>query len=382
MRNITGLRNFTNAIANFTLAHTQLIAFQAMLKVQEIAEGTENLAAANQEISATTQEVTASTEELTATMHKINQGSLENIIKLNKLVEDGKKVEGILTDMVDHIQDLNSQIKDLNGINERVKEIADQTNLLSLNAAIEAARAGEHGRGFAVVAEEVRKLAGQTKEAVKNVKTITENVNSKASATEKGAISVQSSFQKYMQDSMDVAGVISEGSKQVENSVEMIDAISISMQQQAGAVESTAKLATELAGGVNFGKMIMDEAEHLSELVIPHIAILEEESVISILSARLVDHANFLRNVMSNAGKGGKIANHQECAFGKWYEENKVRYGHLPEYQAIDKPHQDVHDVAIAVVNRCTIEGVEKLLKASALILDAFLKLLNKVAAE
>ncbi|MBY6270395.1 methyl-accepting chemotaxis protein, partial [Parageobacillus thermoglucosidasius] len=80
------------------------------------------------------------------------------------------------------INSLQQSARDIARINNIVTEIADQTNMLSLNASIEAARAGEHGRGFAVVADEVRKLASQTKKSVADITNILNDLNQKVGA--------------------------------------------------------------------------------------------------------------------------------------------------------------------------------------------------------
>lgn len=371
---------FIAALANFTLAHTELIAFQAALKVQEVAEKTADLAAANQEISATTQQVTASSQELSAAMEKINRGFANNVEEINSLLAEGEKVRGILKEMVENIEELNKEIIKMDEINENVSQIADQTNLLSLNAAIEAARAGEQGRGFAVVADEVRKLAGQSKDAVKKVRVITQTVKERANTTGQGARSVQNSFKVYMDSSNSMGDVIKGQTAQIDNAASMIDSIALSMHQQSQALDSTAKLATELASGINFGERIINESHHLSDTISPALQIIDDGTVQTHLALRLVEHANFLRETVKNAGKGGTVKDHHSCAFGKWYDSCREKYGGIPEFAEIDEPHMMVHKAAQELVNRCTIENVDLLVHSSRGILEAFLKLADKIA--
>ena len=142
-----------------------------------------------------------------------------------------------MTQMTDAVNLLNEDSKSIGQVVSVIREIAEQTNLLALNAAIEAARAGEHGRGFAVVADEVRGLAQRTQESTLEIERIIEKICDATSRT----VGVVSSAQQNSQDS---CGAIELAQQELAPVVKLMDNISQMSDQIFGAAHSQAQLAS------------------------------------------------------------------------------------------------------------------------------------------
>ena len=253
--------------------------------VGAIASSSDELAASAAQLSITAQQVSASTqsqssstaasaaavEQLTVSIDHVgssaDDASEEARAAGDLAITSGKGVETAtlqinrVAESVDEtaqqIQTLSEHVKQIGNITTVIREVADQTNLLALNAAIEAARAGEQGRGFAVVADEVRKLAERTTLSVQEISTVISTIQSSVS----GAVSSMQANCHLVTDVVQASQAASSSMDGIRNATEMvrdaITGISEAMREQRSAstelsrnVETIAQMSEENSAAV------------------------------------------------------------------------------------------------------------------------------------
>ena len=200
-----------------------------------------------EEITVSINSVAANTEEVRKLSEKSLQQTQQGNQDVNAMVAEIHSVQEAVNQIAGSVKEFVESTRAISGMTQQVKDIADQTNLLALNAAIEAARAGEQGRGFAVVADEVRKLAEKSAKSASEIDQVTNSLNQKSSLVNAAVQTGLSSLQTTQQQVERVSVVLTAAGEAVLQSSRGVSDIAISVNEQSMASTEIARNVEKIA---------------------------------------------------------------------------------------------------------------------------------------
>ncbi|MFA7060073.1 MAG: methyl-accepting chemotaxis protein [Pedobacter sp.] len=332
---------------------------------RQIAEQSTAVATASEEMSATSNDIARNCAMAADNSQEASNVASGGQCVVQKTIDRMSIIKTEVEKSSQVIERLGASSEKIGAIANTIQDIADQTNLLALNAAIEAARAGEQGRGFAVVADEVRALAERTARATREIgdmiKTIQTETTQAVGAMKRSAEQVTAGVEEANESGAALGAIIGQ-----------VGEVTMQVSQIATAAEEQTATTMEIVGSISNISETADKFDHTAVIVNEKINQLQtlsddlknstsifktDVSKLLMLDTAKYDHVIFVNRiercldgkeqVQSNA-----LPDHTCCRFGKWYFSNgKDLCGTSQTFKTINGPHEMIHRIAKEAVD-------------------------------